>query len=83
MVIKGLEHSNKEVTNFMLEVLANSMKSELDNILKSNYEMSCINTKDSFEKISLNLQRKQLILCLLNVKEVNGVNDLSEHFVSI
>lgn len=83
MVIKGLEHSNKEVTNFMLEVLANSMKSELDNILKSNYEMSCINTKDSSEKISLNLQRKQLILCLLNVKEVNGVNDLSEHFVSI
>jgi hypothetical protein len=81
MVIKNLEHSNKEVTNFMLEVLANSMKSELDNILKSNYEMSCI--KDSFENISPNFQRKQLILYLLNVKEVNDVNHLSENFVSI
>jgi len=83
MLIKDLQNNNTEILNCMLEVLANSMKSELDHLLKMNYEEGSMNTNHSFSRMSLNLQRKQLILYLLNIKDVNELSHYSEHFVSI
>jgi hypothetical protein len=85
MVIKDFlqETNTEEILNCMIEVLSNSIKSELEKLLKMNKEESCIDSKSSLSSVFLHFQRKQLLFYLLNVKEINDLSNFTENFVSI
>ena len=85
MVIKNFsqETNTKEILNCMIEVLSNSIKSELEQLLKMNNEESRLDSKSSLSSVFLHFQRKQLLFYLLNVKEINDLSNFTENFVRI
>jgi hypothetical protein len=85
MVIKDFsqETNTEEILNCMIEVLSNSIKIELEQLLKMNNEESRLDSKSSLSGVFLHFQRKQLLFYLLNVKEINDLSNFTENFVSI
>lgn len=79
MVIKNSTNKANNPEEFLscvFEVLANSMKSELDKTMKLNREYTDLN-----QNFLINAQRKQLLEFLLNTKETSELNKFSENFV--
>ena len=83
MVLKNAATFNsEELLNCIFEVLANNMKTELDKILKINIEANFCQETRSIISMSTNDQRKQLLMHLLNLKEINELTNFSEQFVN-
>ena len=86
MVLKNTTnvHNPEDILNCVFEVLANSMKIELDKLVKlSITQVEYAGFDEVRTNFALNAQRKQLLAYLLNVNETGELNQFIEHFVSV